>query len=140
MERLLVLMTTTTYKAAAFLEAARRLGLEVVVGSERPQALAGLNPAGHLTFDFADPEGAARTIAAAAPFAAVVAADDEGAVLAATAARTLALPHSPVEAVGAARSKLRTRERLSEAGLPTPWFEPISLADDAAEIAPLAAD
>ncbi len=110
MERVLVLMTTTTYKAAAFLEAARRLGLEVVVGSERPQALAGLNPAGHLTLDFADPEGAARTIAAAAPFATVVAADDEGAVLAATAG-------------------------LSEAGLPTPWFEPISVQDDPAAIA-----
>src|SRR6266536_2000621 len=120
MERLLVLMTTTTYKAAAFLEAARRLGLDAVVGSERPQALAGLNPTGHLTLDFGDPEGAARAIAAAGPFAAVVAADDEGAVTAAAAARILGLPHSPVEAVRAARSKRRTRERLSEAGLQVP--------------------
>ena len=136
MERVLVLMTTATYKAAAFLEAARRLGLEVVVGSERPQALAGLNPGGHLTLDFADPEGAARAIlATGASLAAVIAADDEGAVLAATASRALGLPCSPLEAVRAARSKQRTRERLREAGLPTPWFEPISLAGDPAAIA-----
>src|SRR2546428_11820919 len=105
-------MTTATYKAAAFLEAARRLGLEVVVGSERPQALAGLNPGGHLTLDFADPEGAARAIVATgASLAAVIAADDEGAVVAATAARALGVPCSPPQAGRAGRGQPPAPER-----------------------------
>ena len=56
MQRLLLLMTTTTYRAQAFLEAAKRLDIPVTVGSERAQALAAVNPAGHLTLDFSAPE------------------------------------------------------------------------------------
>ena len=40
MDRVLLLMTATSYKAGAYLDAARRLGLAVTVGSDRPQALA----------------------------------------------------------------------------------------------------
>ena len=138
MDRVLLLMTTATYKATAFLDAARKMGLGVVVGTERPQALADLNPQGHLTLDFADPErsaSAAATFAGRAGIGAVVAADDDGAVLATAIARALGLPHSPVDAVRAARSKLLTRERLQAAGLPTPWFERVSLDQDPAVIA-----
>jgi len=126
-------MTATTYKAGAFLEAAGRLDVAVTVGSDRPQALAGLNPAGHLTLDLADPEAAARAIEAFAranPVRAIVAADDEGALTAALAAQALGLPHHPPEAVRAARSKLLTRERLAAAGLPCPWFEPVALSEE----------
>src|SRR5690606_29440909 len=102
MRRLLLLMTTQTYRASASLAAARRLGVSVVVGSERPQALEAANPAGHLTLDFFDPEEATRTIvdfAQTHPINAVVAADDEGAILAAMASMALGLPHHPVAAV-----------------------------------------
>jgi biotin carboxylase len=133
MDRVLLLMTATSYKAGAFLDAARRLGVAVTVASDRPQALADMNPAGHLTLDFADPDRAARAIEAFArlnPVHAIVAADDDGAVIAALAAEALGLPHHPPAAVRAARSKLLTRERLAAAGLPAPWFERIALSED----------
>src|SRR5882672_10829003 len=82
--RVLLLMTSTTYRAAAFLTAARKLGVEVTVGTDRPQALAGLNPAGHLTLDYGDPEAAARFVSAYGaqhPLGAVLAVDDDGAVI-----------------------------------------------------------
>ena len=125
MQRLLLLMTTTTYRAHAFLEAARRLDVPVTVGSERPQALAGANPAGHLTLDFTAPEEATRTIvefARRSPLAGVVAADDDGVILAAMTAAALGLPHNPIEAVAAARNKYRMRQILSAAGIPCPRF------------------
>lgn len=118
-------MTTTTYRAAAFLEAAARLGVPVTVGSERPQALQAANPAGHLTLDFRDRAKATRTVLEFAerhPIGAVLAADDEGVILAAAAAEALRLPHNPVPAVRAARDKHRTREMLAEAGLNCPWY------------------
>ena len=133
MDRVLLLMTATSYKASAFLEAARRLGVAVTVASDRAQALAEVNPAGHLTLDFADAPHAARTIAAFAashPVRALIAADDDGTLIAALAAMSLGLEHHPPEAVRAARSKLATRERLAAAGLPGPWFERVALAAD----------
>src|SRR5688500_6850192 len=90
--RLLLLMTTTTYRAHAFLEAAGRLGISVVVGSERAQALAAVNPGGHLTLDITAPEVASRTVvefAKAHPIGGVVAAYDDGVMLAAMASAEL---------------------------------------------------
>jgi biotin carboxylase len=138
MHRLLLLMTTTTYRAHAFLEAARRLDVAVVVGSERPQALAAANPDGHLTLDFQAPDQASRTIVEFAqqhPIAGVVAADDEGVMLAAMAAAALGIPHHPVEAVMAARNKYRMRQILAAAGLPGPRFQRFCIEDDPTEMA-----
>jgi len=133
MPRLLLLMTTTTYRANAFLEAARRLDVPVVVGSERAQALAAANPAGHLTLDFLAPEVALRQIVAFAneyPISAIIAADDEGVIPAAMASAALGLPYNPVEAVAAARNKYRMRQILAEAGLSSPVFTRISIDAD----------
>jgi len=55
MPRLLLLMTTTTYRASAFLDAARRLQVTVVVGSDQPQALEALTPGSTLSLDFFHP-------------------------------------------------------------------------------------
>jgi biotin carboxylase len=138
MYRVLLLMTTTTYRASAFLEAARRLHVPVVVGSERAQALAVANPSGHLTLDFSAPEEAARTVVAFArdsPISAVVAADDDGVILAVMASAALGLPHNPVEAVAAARNKYRMRQVLAEAGITCPRFERFSIHHDPADVA-----
>ncbi len=138
MRRLLLLMTTASYKAAAFLDAAGRLGLPVVVGSERRQALSQANPGGHLALDFLTPEKACRAIVHFArdhPIGGVVATDDDGVILAAMAARALGLPHNPVEAVRSARDKHRTREILAGNGLLTPHFARFSIDDDPDEAA-----
>ena len=138
MHRLLLLMTTTTYRVSAFLEAARRLDVPVVVGSDREQALAAANPAGHLTLDFLAPEMATDAIVRFAkqyPIQAVVAADDDGAILAAMAAAALGLPHNAVDAVAAARNKHRMREVLADAGVPSPRSELVSIDEDPHDVA-----
>jgi biotin carboxylase len=130
-------MTTTTYRASAFLEAARRLDLPVVVGSDRQQVLAAANPGGFLTLNFLAPEEATRTIVEFAktyPINAVVSADDDGAILAAMASEALALPHNSVAAVSAARNKLRTRELLAKAGMLSPRFEVCTISGDPVEV------
>jgi formate-dependent phosphoribosylglycinamide formyltransferase (GAR transformylase) len=136
--RLLLLMTTTTYRANAFLEAARRLDVPVVVGSDRPQVLAGANPGGNLTLDFLAADEGARTILAFAkayPIQAVLAADDDGVLLAAVASAALGLPHNPVDAVAAARNKHRLREILADAGILSPRFQRLSIDEDPEGIA-----
>ncbi len=138
MERLLLLMTTNTYRASAFIEAAQRLGVPVVVGSDREQILSAANPGGHLTLNFLAPEQASGAIVAFAkqyPIQAVVSADDDGAILAAMAAAALGLRHNPVDAVTAARDKHCMRAVLAAAGLPSPHSTLVSIDEDPEEAA-----
>jgi biotin carboxylase len=142
MSRVLLLVTTTSYRARAFLDAARADGVELVVGTDREQALAALNPRAHLTLEFGDPDAAiaaARRAHEAAPFAAIIAADDDGAVLAARIAAALGLRHAAPEAVAQARDKRRAREAFRRAGLPSPPFSRVPVDADpfaAAAVAP----
>ena len=138
MARVLLLIPSRTYRTHDFMTAASRLDIDVVVGSEHRPALAGLMDGRHLRLDFEDVAGSTARIVAFAqthPLAAIVAVDDAGTLLAATAARALGLPHNPVDAVKAARDKARMRARFAEAGLLTPRFttapidaDPISVA------------
>jgi biotin carboxylase len=136
--RVLLLMSTRTYRAKAFLEAARRLRVAVVVGSERRQALARHAPTTTLALDLRHPARAARQIAAFAadhPLAAIVGVDDDTTLVAAMAADALGLPHNPVAAVAASRDKHAARQRFAAAGLPSPHFELVPLGADPAAAA-----
>jgi len=121
--RVLLVLPTTTYRTPDFLEAARRLGVNVTVASEKPSTLEGLNPEGFLTLDLRNPEAAAREAARFAvrfPIDAVVGVDDDSTVPAAAVARALGLPANPVEAAMAAVHKPSMRERLARAGVSQP--------------------
>src|SRR5207244_2394028 len=111
--------------APDFLDAARRLGVEVVVASEQVQTLAALMGDRAVVVDLADPEAAARVIVETAerrPLDAVVAVDDQGVLVAALAAARLGLPHNPPEAVAATRDKAAMRAALAAAGVLQPDF------------------
>lgn len=124
MPRLLLVLPTSTYRAADFLEAARRLGAEVVVGSEEDQAMAGRMGDRSIRIDLCDPQSAAELIAArTSPIDAVVGVDEQGVLVAAEAASRLGLPHNPPDAVAITRDKARMREVLTAAGLRQPRFE-----------------
>ena len=137
MPRLLLLLPTTTYRTKAFIDAAMRLGVEVVAASERPSTMAQKNPAGLLTLDFLDPEKAGREAAEFArhfPIDAVIPVDEDTAVVAASIARALALDHNSIESVRAAKNKFLMREALTRAGVRVPGYRQFSLDDDLAEI------
>jgi formate-dependent phosphoribosylglycinamide formyltransferase (GAR transformylase) len=138
MPRLLLLLPTTTYRTAAFVEAARQIGVELTVASERPSTLEAANPAGLLTLDFAQPERAAetvRTFAREHPIQGVVGVDDDTAIVAAAVAERLTLKGNPVAAALAARDKHQQRELLAKAGVPIPRFMLGGLDEDPAAIA-----
>jgi biotin carboxylase len=133
MDRLLLLLPTTTYRIHDFLEAARTLGVDLVCASEKPNTLEPQLPDHFLTLDFADPDGAASTVAAFArthPIRAVVGVDDMTAVAAAAIAERLGLTSSGVAAVATARDKYQMRQCLAAAGLPIPRYRRIALKDD----------
>ncbi len=133
MPRLLLLLPTRTYRAHDFMEAADRLGVDVVVGSERKQALADLVPGKTLALDLVHPEAATQTILAFAqdyPLDGVLGVDDDTTILGAMASKALSLPHNDVAAVQATRNKHRLRLLLSQAGLLSPPFSLFDIDDD----------
>jgi biotin carboxylase len=138
--RLLLLLPTSTYRAGDFLQAAQELGAEVVVASERRQALAGVMGHRALTVNCKNPDEAADSIARLAarkPLDAVVAIDDEGVLVAALAGQRLGLAHNPPDAAARSRDKAAMRRALEEAGVPQPEFR---MAGPDAEVAGLAAE
>ncbi len=133
MPRSLLLIPTASYRAKDFLEAARRLGIEVVVGGDRRQVLEAAVPGRTLTLDFAEPDSAVATIERFAqryPLDAVVGVDEETTLVATKAAHRLGLPANPVESVAITRNKFRLRRRLAQAGLPGPRYERVRVDDD----------
>ena len=107
------MLPTTTYRTAAFVEAARQIGVELTVASEQPSTLEAANPAGLLTLDFKTPERAADDVHAFArkqPIQGVVGVDDDTAIVAAFIAERLKLKGNPTHAAEAARDKHRQRQ------------------------------
>jgi biotin carboxylase len=133
MDRLLLLLPTTTYRTEDFLAAARALDVDLVCASERPNTLAPHLPDNFLTLDFADPDGAAAAVADFSrthPLRAVVGVDDLTSVAAAAIAERLGLTASGMAAVQTARDKYQMRQCLAAAGLPVPRYRRIALKDD----------
>ena len=123
--RVLLLVPARTYRAADFLAAAGRMGLDLVVGSDGAlplgdRAVIPVNPG--------DPDASVRRILARGPVAAVVAADTPMLILAAAAAARMGLPHNPVDAVLNATDKARQRRRWAGAGVAQPQFEIVPAA------------
>src|SRR5262249_33871222 len=86
-KRVLLLFSPASYRTSPFIEAANRLGLEVVQGLDMPQALAEFWHV-PLGLDFSDLEQATHAIvgyAAQHPLHAILSVDDSASLLAARA-------------------------------------------------------
>ena len=135
MARILLLLPNTSYRIPDLLDAAAKLGVEVVVASDEASTLEAVNPAGLLSLDFQDPAACARRVADFArerPLDAVLGVDEDTVVAAAAIAAQLRLRHNSIDAARAAGSKALMRDRLASAGLPVPAHRLFSLSDDSA--------
>ena len=134
----MLLLPTTTYRAAAFVEAARRIGAELTVASEQPSTFETANPAGLLTLDLKHTERAVQAATEfhrAHPIHAVIGVDDDTAIVAAAIAQGLGLKGNDTRAAQAARNKHRQRELLAAAEVPVPRFALFNLDEDLREVA-----
>jgi biotin carboxylase len=130
MSTVLVLATTTGYQTRAFGDAAVRLGVDLVFATDRCHLIEDPWQDHAIPIRFYDEDSSVAAIVEAArqrPIDGVIAVGDRPTVIAARVADALGLSfHSPA-AAAIARDKRRTRECLRDAGLPVPWWIPISL-------------
>ena len=125
MSRILLILPSATYRAHDFTEAAERLGAELVVASDRRQAMSAFLGDRALVLPLKRPaEAAAKVVehAARLPIDAVVAVDDQGVKTAALAASELGLKTSDPRAVARTRDKAAMRRALAAAGIRQPSF------------------
>lgn len=130
---MLLLFPAASYRVDAYVEAARRLGVELTLATELPQSFKrhGVPVIG---VDFAAPERSAEAIleaSRAAPFDGIVPTDEASAVVAALVAGRLGLPHNLAEGARAARDKRRMRAALARAGVPSPRHRVVAPAEEA---------
>lgn len=123
--RVLLLCTTTGYQAQAFVDAAQKLGLEIVFGTDRCHVLH--DPWGDqaIPLRFENPEENARKIVEVArerPLSAIIQIGDRATETASLASKALGLLNHPAEAAAACRDKYLTRERLRQAEINVPDY------------------
>ncbi|MFQ5816513.1 MAG: ATP-grasp domain-containing protein [Terriglobia bacterium] len=133
-KRLLLLCTTTGYQTRAFVEAANKLNLDVVFGTDRCHVLEDPWQDGALTLRFENARAAAGLVVEYAknnPVDAIVALGDRTTPTAAWACQELGLLYNPPTAAEACRDKYKSRERLRSAGLKVPTYRRFSFDEDA---------
>ena len=128
--RVLLLAPTTTYRLHPFLEAAGRLGIEVVVGDDRCHMLAEQWGDDSLYMEFSRPKEALETVLEFCrknPVDTILPVDDRTVKLAAEASVALNLRHNRPDAADAARNKYLMRLRFAESHVRSPTFTKIRL-------------
>jgi biotin carboxylase len=129
-DRLLLLVPTSSYRVADFLDAAHRLEVDVAVGSSQRQVLEEFAGGRTVTINFEDLDEGVRDICAYArhyPLRAILGVDEETTLLAAKASQALGLAHNTPESVATTVNKFRFRTVLANSGLLTPPFSLLTI-------------
>ena len=120
--RVLLVAPRDSYRTAPYIGAARQQGIDLLVASEGPAALSGLDVPG-VQIDLHDRDRSLKTLmraAGARRFAAVIGTDDSCTELAVEASMRLGLRHNPLNAVRLARRKDLARRHLADRGVRVP--------------------
>ena len=135
-QRLLLIAPHSSYRISPYIQAARKLGVEILVASTSEHSLVSEVAEG-LRIDLdsyqLDPQKAIEPIIQThreKPFTGVVATDDSAVSLAAYAASAMNLPHNPPEAVILTHRKDLARQCFSKHGVPVPDHQRIDLHGD----------
>ena len=130
---LLLFATTTGYQATEFRRAAERIGVPLVLATDRCHVLEDPWGDGAIPIRLENPSESAQSVVEFArdnPVAGLAAIGDPVTTIAALAAQDLGLAFHPPEAVEACRNKFLARERLRAVGLPVPWYKRLLAASD----------
>jgi biotin carboxylase len=136
-KRLLVFAATTGYQIRAFRDAARKLGVEPVLATDRCRTLEDPWGDNAIPVKFDLPAEALRLAAqfGHGSFDGIVAVGDSPARLAALTAERLGIPFHPASAALAASDKFLAREAFKAAGLLVPSYRKLDLPADKAAAA-----
>jgi biotin carboxylase len=128
-KKLLLIGATTGYQTREFGAIAERLGIDLLLATDRCHVLD--DPWGDraIALRFEDPARAAEVLAKEVRVDGIVAVGDRPAYIAALAAEKMGIPYNSPDATLAARDKFMARERFRCAALPVPDYFRALIAD-----------
>ncbi len=138
-KRLMLLFTTTGYNAQDFILAANKLGVEVVLGTDRCRVLEDPWRDAAIPLRFDTPARTVKAIVAYArkqPLDGLIPIGDKPTVAAAFASKLLALPANAPRAAEVCRNKFHSRRALKKAQVPVPFFTSYHIRQNPRAIAP----
>ena len=138
MTRVLLIAETTGYQTRSFMEVADRLGVEVILASDRCHILDDPWKDRAIPIRFHDAAWSLQSVQQAIDGLStdgVLALGDRSALLASVFGQALSLRVNSPDAVRTANNKLLTRERLRVSQLPHPWFTAVTAAESAIDVA-----
>jgi len=124
-----------SYRLAPFIDAARKLGLHVLIASEGEYSLV-QDIATGIHIEFADTQQAKKNLLDVyheTPYQAVLGIDDFSVTLASEVATELGLQHNAVSASQLTQRKDLARDVLAQAGVNAPWHSVLDLSVDLSE-------
>src|ERR1700728_3119814 len=121
--RVLLVAATTGYQTRSFSEAARKIGCELVLATDRCHVLDDPWGDNAVALRFDDPDEGIESLRARGPFDGIAAVGDRPAYVAAVVAKRLGLAFSPPAAVLAANDKFLARQKFRAAGLLTASYQ-----------------
>lgn len=122
--RVLLLLTSRSYRSRAFIEAATTLEIEVVKAVNMEEYLAEYWDY-RLGLDFSNVEKSVTSIvnySKEKPIGGILSVDDSGSLLAAKASEALGIPHNSSQAAAAARNKLKMRQIFEHCPVNSPKY------------------
>lgn len=134
-QRLLLIAPHSSYRISPYIQAARKLGVKVLVASTSEHSLVSEVAEGlriDLESNAEDPDVLEPIVKAHndRQFSGVIATDDSAVTIAAFVARALGLPHNPPEAVQLTHRKDLARTCLNQHGVAVPEHRRIDLLSD----------
>ena len=132
--RLLLIAPHGSYRTTAFMQAARAMGVDVLLASEGKHSVI-VDYAEGLHINFQEPAETLKQIVSAAkqrPFTAILGTDDSTTALAAMASEQLGLPHNDPKSVELTQRKDLARACLREHKVSAPYFQRLDLQQDIA--------
>ncbi len=132
-KRVLVILPSTTYRARMFVEAARQLGVELIIGTDQQQAWGDLLAGTVVVFPFYEFDLALENVSRLhqeKPLDAIIGVDDHTAWLAAFLSQHLDLPANPEAVVHQARFKHLMRQALLRNGIMQPRYTLFNMDDN----------
>lgn len=137
--RLLLLAGKLGYQTRSFLDTARKLGAEIVIGSDRCHQLDDPWSDGAIALHFEGARAAAAIVldrVKQTPIDGIIALGDRPIETGAYVAQSLGITYNSPESVAICRSKLRQREVLQAAKLPVPEFFAFPIAEPLDRVLP----
>src|SRR5687768_1622070 len=137
-KKVLLIATTTGYQIRSFAEAAAALGVKLVFASDRCDQLEDPWWDQAIPVRFHDEDASIEAVVSAFDGSrpdGIVAVGDRPTLLAARVGEAFGLAGNPPQAAAASGNKLVTRTAFRMAGLPTPWFEAVSIDADPRNLA-----